>query len=65
MVHGIIVQMPFHAIDCDLKPKYGPQPVSECISFSQVDDEFHEEIIERLDLIRIKKHNTRLIRKLL
>jgi len=45
-----------HEKDCDLKPKNGAHPVSACVSFCQVHDEPHEEIIERLDLIRMKKH---------
>jgi hypothetical protein len=34
--------------------QYGSQSVSVCISFYPVQDESHEEIIERLDLKRMK-----------
>jgi len=59
MLSASLCKRCLHTKDCDLIPKNRGHTVSACISFSQVQDESPEEIIERLDLIRMKKHNTR------
>jgi hypothetical protein len=55
MVRASLCKRCLHVKECDLKPKDGVRNITACISFCQSHDVSHEEIIEQLDFIRMKK----------
>jgi hypothetical protein len=55
MVRASLCDRCLHAEGCDLKPNNKVHYITACNSFSPSRHETHEEIIEKLDLIRMKK----------
>lgn len=55
MVYESLCNQCIHGKDCDLKPKGGAHLISACISFCATEDIRNEEIIEKIDFIRMKK----------
>jgi hypothetical protein len=55
MVRASLCERCQHAEGCDLKPNERVRNLTACNSFSPTRHETHEEIIEKLDLIRMKK----------
>jgi hypothetical protein len=54
MVRASLCDRCLHVEGCDLKPNNKVHYITTCICFCPSGDEPHEDIIEKLDLIRMK-----------